>query len=302
MGFQSTVSSQQAPAVAGDFASANPRVSVVSPEGGFKTGSGGVNVGKFAWIESDGVTVNNVGQVPAAPAGFVHREMQALIQNYLEEYGVNIPEGFPVTLFNNGDFWALNSGAVSTVRGDTVYARYSDGAVFPNTIPTGASVTGSVGATSTGTAAVDDTQITITSVTGLISVGDIVSGTGITAGTVVVSQVSGTTGGAGVYQLDKSNTASAATITFFGTVLNVTAVTSGTLAVGDPVSGAGITAGAIITGLITGEGLTGTYRISAASTAYAAGTTVTVTAGVDTGWKVADGGAAGELIKITKWT
>ena len=38
----------RAPAVAGDFASANPRAATVSPEGGFVAGAAGVTVGRFA--------------------------------------------------------------------------------------------------------------------------------------------------------------------------------------------------------------------------------------------------------------
>ena len=77
MGFQTQVQAQQAPAVAGDFASANPRAAVVSPEGGFVAGAAGVTVGRFAWIQADGVTVLNTGT--GKPDGFIHREQQAFI-------------------------------------------------------------------------------------------------------------------------------------------------------------------------------------------------------------------------------
>jgi hypothetical protein len=62
------------------------------------------------------------------------------------------------------------------------------------------------------------TQLVVTSVTGIIKIGDAVSGTGITAGTTVVSQVSGvgTPGGAGTYNLSASNTASSASATSGG--------------------------------------------------------------------------------------
>lgn len=52
-----------------------------------------------------------------------------------------------------------------------------------------------------------------------------------------------------------------------GTVLTVTAVSSGTLSVGQTVTGTNVTAGSIITALGTGTGLTGTYTLSASSTA-----------------------------------
>ena len=63
------------------------------------------------------------------------------------------------------------------------------------------------------------TQLVVTSVTGIIKPGDvIVSGTGLTVGTVIVSQVPGvgTPGGAGTYNLNATNTASSAASTSGG--------------------------------------------------------------------------------------
>lgn len=62
-----------------------------------------------------------------------------------------------------------------------------------------------------------------------------------------------------------------------GTVLTVTAVTSGTLGVGAVLSGTNVTPGTTITSLGTGTGGTGTYNLSVASTA--ASTTITTTNG-----------------------
>jgi hypothetical protein len=73
-----------------------------------------------------------------------------------------------------------------------------------------------VRASFTGSAGSDATQIVVTSVTGIILAGDAISGTGISAGTTVVSQVSGTSGGAGTYQLSVANTASSASLTSGG--------------------------------------------------------------------------------------
>lgn len=68
----------------------------------------------------------------------------------------------------------------------------------------------------TGSAGSDATQLVVTSVTGIILPGDTVAGTGITAGTTVTGQVSGTKGGAGTYQLSATNTASSASLTSGG--------------------------------------------------------------------------------------
>lgn len=74
-----------------------------------------------------------------------------------------------------------------------------------------------VSASFTASAGTDPTQLVVTSVTGFIRPGQIIiSGTGITAGTVITGQVSGTTGGAGTYQLSASNTASSASSTSGG--------------------------------------------------------------------------------------
>ena len=301
-GFQKQVNLQQAPAVAGDFASSNPRAVALAGQGALVAGVGGVTVGKFAWIDDDGNTVLSRGTGNRKPHGFVHREQQALISTYLAESGNLIPAGFPVTLHNQGDFYATVTGSTAaTALGQAVYATYATGDITIGSAATGASVTASMGATFTASAGSDATQLVVTSVTGLISIGSTVSGTGITAGTTILSQVSGTTGGAGTYQLSASNTASSATVTSFGNRLNVTAVASGTLAVGDPVSGTGIPSGAVINGIVSGSGGVGVYTLDIAATAYAASTTVTVTAGVDTGWTVQSFAAVGELVKISTW-
>ena len=126
MGFQTQVQAQQAPAVAGDFASANPRAAVVSPESGFVAGAAGVTVGRFAWIQADGVTVLNTGT--GKPDGFIHREQQAFITAFLGESSNLIPVGQPVTLMRTGDYYALATGN-SAVKGEKAFAKLADGTV-----------------------------------------------------------------------------------------------------------------------------------------------------------------------------
>ena len=125
MTFQTQVNAQQAPAVAGDFASSNPRATVVAPEGGFVAGAGGINVATFAWIQSDGKTLLN-SDASAAPDGFVHREQQALISTYLAESGNNIPAGFAVTLMRTGDYY-FKANTNAAVKGQKVFAKLADG-------------------------------------------------------------------------------------------------------------------------------------------------------------------------------
>lgn len=137
MGFQSSVNITPAPAVAGDFASSNPRASVVAGEAGFVAGSGGVTVGRFAWVDADGVTVTNAGS--GKPAGFVHREQQAMITTYLTESGNVIPEGMAVTLMRTGDYYATSTVAAADV-GEKAFAKLTDGTMQP--AAAGATVSG----------------------------------------------------------------------------------------------------------------------------------------------------------------
>lgn len=301
-GFQKQVNLTPAPAVAGDFASSNPRATVLAGPGGLVAGAGGVTVGKFAWVDDDATSVLSHGTATKAPNGFVHREQQALITTYLAESGMNIPAGFPVVLHNQGDFWAVNKGPNASAIGDAIYADYSNGDVYCASAPTGASATGAMGATFTASGS--GTNLTVSAVTGVLTPGETLgTTTGITAGTTIVSQTSGTPGGAGVYVTSAATTISAATATSFGNTLVVSAVASGSLKVGDPVSGTGIPSGAVIASQVSGTaGGVGTYTLDQNATAYAASTTVTVTAGVAaTGWKAQSVAGVGELVKISTW-
>jgi Protein of unknown function (DUF3383) len=128
------------------------------------------------------------------------------------------------------------------------------------TDPTESSFTASLGAsfTATGTG----TSFVVTSVTGILSVGDTVTGTGVPTGTTIVSGPSG--GGAGTYTTSVATTAAAAACTSTSNVLNVTVDTDVAIAVGQTVTGASVAAGSIITALGTGTGGVGTYTLSGA--------------------------------------
>lgn len=126
-GFQRTVQRQQAAAVAGDFASANPRASVVSHQGAFVAGAAGVTVGRFAWANQTTGLVLSSGA--GKPTGFVHREQgSALITVYLAETSLLIPQGFEVTLMKTGDYWATNTVATAVI-GQKVFASNTDGTI-----------------------------------------------------------------------------------------------------------------------------------------------------------------------------
>lgn len=126
MTFQTQVNLNPAIAVEGDFASANPRSAFVTQAGGFVAGAAGVTVGRFAWIQADGITVLNTGT--GKPDGFIHREQQALISTYLAESSNVIPGGFPVTLMRTGDYFAKATGNAAVLR-EKAFAKLADGTV-----------------------------------------------------------------------------------------------------------------------------------------------------------------------------
>lgn len=224
--FPRTVQYQPAPAVEGDFASANPRASVLAGEAALVAGSAGVTVGRFAWVS--GNAANNFGS--GAPAGFVHRELQAFITAWLGASSMLIPAARAMTLMNEGDFWVRPVNAATV--GQKAFADTATGEV----------IAAAAGAT-----------IAAASVTAAIS----------------------------------------------GTTMTVSAVGSGTLAVGQALSGANVAPGTRITALGTGTGGTGTYTVSVSQTA--ASGTVTGGAAAETNFVFRSASALGELAKISTW-
>jgi len=301
-GFQTQVYANQAPAVAGDFASANPWFSFDAGPNQLVAGPDGLTVGRFAWVDPSGTYAVNRGT--GQPAGFVHRNQQGLITTYMQEAGMLVPEGFPVTLMAGGDFWAVCANAAQI--GQKVYANYATGAI--RAAATGspvqsASVTGSIAAapSTSVTGSIADNVLTVTAVgSGVLVPGATLSGSGVSSGTKIVAQITGTTGGAGTYQVSIAQTAASTTITAAYGVLTVTVVGSGSLAVGNVLSGSGVTAGTFITGFGTGTGGTGTYYVSASQTASS--TAITATGDVETSWYITSPGLAGELVKISRTT
>lgn len=127
------------------------------------------------------------------------------------------------------------------------------------------------------TGSTSGTTLTVTSVSsGTIAINQSLYGVGILPETVITALGSGS-GGTGTYTINRSQTVastslSSATVgavvtaTISGTTMTVSAVTSGTLHVGQTVQGVGVTLGTIITALGTGTGGAGTYTLSVAST------------------------------------
>lgn len=144
------------------------------------------------------------------------------------------------------------------------YSSYSAAAAaiqaaFTN--PTEATFTASLGATFTATGS--GTNFTTSSVTGVISPGDTITGTGVPANTTIVSQTSGTTGGAGVYVTSNPTTSVAASIIGTSNRLQVTVCATPSIAVGQTLVGAGVTGNPLIASQVSGTtGGVGVYTIS----------------------------------------
>jgi hypothetical protein len=257
-----------------------------------------VSVGLFAWINpTDNISVSNFGA--GAPDGFVHRDQQAIITQYLADDTMTMYQGSPITLFNAGGFWVVNAGSTTSALKQVAFANNSTGAVQFGSNFTSASVTGSIAA-NVFTGSIASNVLTITAVTtGVLTAGQTISGTNVTAGTQILSQLTGTSGGVGTYQVSIVQTVASTTITGSGGTMTVTAVGSGAVGLGDALTGSGVTAGTAVTQFLTGNGGTGTYAVNIGQTA--ASTTITVATGTQTKWVAASIGAPGELVKMTTW-
>lgn len=311
VGFQTQVNVAPAPAVEGDFASTNPRTTVLAGPGGLVAGPGGLIAGRFAWTaepdDGDGFPANATNSGAGAPIGFFARTTEGVITQYLQEYGMMTPAGFQVTLFDSGDFWIRNTGAGIAIPGMKAFANSVTGlatfAAAGTTPATGGSGSASSIAASTGsfTGSIDNSDIlTITAVgSGVAVVGGTLSGTGVATGTRIVQQLTGAAGGVGTYRVNIGNqTVASTTISETYGTLTVGGTVAGAFAVGDTLSGSGVTAGTNITALGTGTGGAGTYIVTPTQTAGS--TAITAYATVETGWYCWSTGGLNELVKISR--
>ena len=308
-GFQSQVNVLPAPAVVGDFCSTNPRFTVNAGQGGIVAGPASLVVGRFAWVtspvDSDGFSAyaNNFGTGPVT--GFVHREQQALITIYLADSSMQVPAGMPVTLYSGGDFWAYNAGSAQAVPGMKAYANFANGLVtFAATgSPTGTG-SGSASTVAAGTfsvtGSITNNILTVTAVgSGTIYPGSTISGTSITTGNQIVSQISGTAGGIGAYyvSIPEQTTVSETVSGTYG-LLTVGGTVVAGFAVNDVITGTSVVTGTTITALGTGTGGAGTYIVN--NNTVVSSTAISVAAAnVETKWVAVSSGLPGELVKIS---
>jgi hypothetical protein len=325
MSFPQQVNVQPAPAVAGDFASANPRIFVNAGPGDLIVGSNGLYVGRFAWQDAagNGTVANSANGIAwgaagvNAPTGFVHRAQQGLNTTgpgagYVDgtQY---VPPGYPITLANGGDFWIVNSHATAeALPGQVAYASLATGlATFA---ASGTGVTGNTVLTSTiaaasaiaGTAYITGNVLTVVTSTGsTIYPGAIISGGATATGTQITSQISGTTGGVGTYYVsipEQTVGSVGSPFTLAGTygIMTMGATPSGTFNSGEGLSGTGVTPGTVLWGNIAGGSANGaTWVVSPSQTASS--NTFTAAQNVATKWVAQSSALPGELVKISSW-
>ncbi|CAN7375380.1 hypothetical protein LJR220_003345 [Bradyrhizobium sp. LjRoot220] len=314
-GFQARTTVQPAVGVEGDFASANPRFSVMAGAGAFVAGALGVYVGRFAWAKETRIddvgapaVVDSFGAGPVT--GFVHREMQAALTAYLQESSMLIPAGWGLTLMNGGDFFVKNTGANQAQPGMKAYANFLDGSV--TFAATGTPTAGGTSTASTIAAGTNSANGTINgnvftatdTLTGVLYDGSLLSGTGVATGTRIVDQVlpllpGEALRGLGRYYVSIPEQVVASTL-ISGTygLMTIGGTVAGTFAVGQPVSGAATpAAGTVITDVGTGLGQAGTYIVNLTQTVGSGA--LNTSTNVETKWVAMSFGLQNELVKIS---
>jgi hypothetical protein len=315
---QSQVNTTQAPGIEGDFASYNPRGTVMAGEGALISGAGviagvsvpGAVVGRFAWVtyqSTDDVnapgTVNTFGS--GQPAGLVSRKQQGIITQYLAESVFYIQSGFQIAVYNKVDLWVKNNGTAAVAFGQTAYANFADGSVSFAALTASGTASSIAAATFSVTGSVAGDILTAASgLTGNIYPGATISGTGISTGSKIVSQLTPLLAGEALNGLGRYTLSipeqSAASTAVSGTygVFTAGGTITGTFNAGQTLTGTGITVTTTLYQQLTGTtGGAGTYVVDPTQTVTS--TTITAAANFATKWTARNAAAVGELVKIT---
>lgn len=323
-GFQQQAYNNPAAAVAGNRASSNPIASFSAGPGGLISGTGGVTVGRFAWVyppdDPNGgyqvalpTSLAPGGSPTMVPAGLVPNDVQAQNSTFLSNAGMTILAGYQMYLVTQGDWWVVNDGTVVPIPNyHKAFADVATGKVkfaAPGAIFGGATATSFTiaAATFSVTGSIADDILTVTAVgSGTIYPGAVISGTGVATNTGINSQITPllageATGGVGRYLVSIGQQTVAST-TVSGTygLLTLTTVATGNFSVGGVLTGTGVSAGTQLTAYITGTGGTGTTA-AVNLTQTASSGTITESTAVETKWVATSSGPNGAIVKISSW-
>lgn len=185
-------------------------------------------------------------------------------------------EGFDL----NTSVWSSIGGGATGSSGNQVFYENDQAVTASYTIPTNkyASTTGPmtvdsvsfIGAINNGgilagtvltvdpeasfTASIAGNVMTVSAVgPGTIGIGQYINGTDVQPSTKIISQLTGTPGDIGTYEVNVAQTVTSTTIT---------TITSGIIYIGTVLSGVGVTAGTTVTAFGTGNGGAGTYTVN----------------------------------------
>jgi hypothetical protein len=208
MPFQTSVLIEPAPGLEGGWASNNVWTSMVNPNNGdptapgytsWQVGPGGLTVGRFAFADTTtGLVTRAHPGTSTVRVGFVHRYQPVLINGYLGQTGSDMYAGQEVDITDGGDFWARFAAAPTL--GFKVFASLTDG-----TASTGAAGTAPTGAAVNATTT--NGSPNLTGLSGPLYAGQVVTGAGIPAGTMIV-----TGGAAGGTAVMSANATASATV------------------------------------------------------------------------------------------
>ncbi|HEV3309601.1 MAG TPA: hypothetical protein VG815_03685 [Chloroflexota bacterium] len=315
-GFQTVVYDQPAAGVPGSRASLNTNLfSVLAGPGGLVAGVGGVTIAAFCWTTPpvDGNETNQIAYSfgSGSPAGFVARELQGQNSTFLSYAGMTILQGYDVVAYTSGDFWVVNNGTTYCTPGMKAYASFTNGLVSfaatgaPTTGPT---TTGTIAAaTSSVTGSIADDVMTVTAVgSGTVYPGTTLSGTGVSTGTQVVSQITPllageATGGIGRYLVSIGGQSAASTTISgtYGLFTSVSGASGGNFAPGQVLNATGsVVAGTTVTYIITGTGGVGSTMVVNNNTVVTS-QVITAVSNIETKFFARSGGPAGAVIKIS---
>ena len=317
-GFQTQAYVRPAFAVAGDFASANPRDTYVAGPMGLVAGASPPIAGHFAWVTAQTVDWNNAPATAQSTgfgpvSGFCHRAMLGTYSVMPGAGGVAADSGNQqltgtgVELFVSGDFWVTNAGSGAVAYGATAYASLADGSVsFASSTVTCATSSVAAASVIAGTASFSGNTMTVSASTGsYIANGATITGTSVPSACKVLSQLSPllageALGGVGRYLLDHTEL-SIASETIAGTygILTLGATPSGAFVIGGVLTSSTITGTMHATMLLTGSlGVSGA-TIATDVSESASSATVTCAANIATKWFALNSAAAGELVIIS---